>query len=156
MRKRLITAVPRVGPPDADWLDLGSVATVEVTSETKDHLVESALLLSETRGWRAAQPGTQIIRLLFDHPLRVKRISLVFEETENTRTQEFVLRWSSDLGRSFREIVRQQWNFSPPGTVREKENYAVDLFDVTVMELEIVPDKSGGQAQASLASLRLA
>jgi hypothetical protein len=157
MRKRLITAAPQVGPrPDADWLDLGSLATVEVTTETKDHPVECALLLSESRGWRAAQPGTQIIRLLFDHPLRVKRISLVFEETENMRTQEFVLRWSSDFGRSFREIVRQQWNFSAPGTVREKENYAVDLFDVTVMELEIVPDKSGGQAQASLARLRLA
>ena len=133
-----------------------AVATVEVTSETKDHPVESALLLNKSRGWRAAQPRAQIIRLLFDHPLRVKRISLVFEETENTRTQEFVLRWSSDLGRSFREIVRQQWNFSPPGTVREVENYSVDLFDVTVMELEIVPDKSGGRAQASLASLRLA
>ena len=157
MRKRLITAVPQVDPrTDQNWLDLGSLATVEVTSETKDRPVECALLLSESRGWRAAQPGTQIIRLLFDHPLRVKRISLVFEETENTRTQEFVLRWSSDLGRSFREIVRQQWNFSPTGTVQEVENYSVDLFDVTVMELEIVPDKSGGQAQASLASLRLA
>ena len=157
MRKRLITAAPHASPrTEQDWLDLGSVATVEVTSETKDHPIESALLLSETRGWRAAGPGTQIIRLLFDQPLKIKRISLVFEETENTRTQEFVLRWSSDLGRSFREIVRQQWNFSPPGTVREVEDYSVDLLDVTVMELEIVPDKSGGEAQASLESLRLA
>jgi hypothetical protein len=157
MRKRLITAVPQVGPQtNTDWLDLGSLASVEVTSETRDHPVESALLLSDRRGWRAAQAGTQIIRLLFDHPLKVKLISLVFEESQNTRTQEFVLRWSSDLGRSFREIVRQQWNFSPLGTVREVENYSVDLFDVTVMELEIVPDKSGGEARASLESLRLA
>jgi hypothetical protein len=157
MRKRLFMAAPQASPrTDRDWHDLSSVATVEVTSETKDHPVESALLLSETRGWRAARPGTQIIRLLFDHPLKVKRILLVFEETENTRTQEFVLRWSSDLGRSFREIVRQQWNFSPPATVQEVENYSVDLSDLTVMELEIVPDKSGGEARASLASLRLA
>jgi hypothetical protein len=141
---------------DQHWLDLGSVATVEVTSETKDHPVESALLLSETRGWRAAHPGTQIIRLLFDHPLKIKRISLVFEETESTRTQEFVLRWSSDLGHSFREIVRQQWNFSPPGTGQELEDYLVDLSNVTVLELEIVPDKSGGEARASLESLRMA
>jgi hypothetical protein len=157
MRKRLITAVPRVGPrTDHNWLDLGTVATVEVTSETKDHPVESALLLGASSGWRAAQPGTQIIRLLFDHPLKVKRISLVFEETENTRTQEFVLRWSSDSGRSFREIVRQQWNFSPPGTVREVEDYLVDLSNVTAVEFEIVPDKSGGDARASLQSLRMA
>jgi hypothetical protein len=92
----------------------------------------------------------------FDHPLKVKRISLAFEETGNARTQEFVLRWSSDLGRSFREIVRQQWNFSPPGTVQELEDYSVDLADLTVMELEIIPDKSGGEARASLESLRLA
>jgi hypothetical protein len=157
MRKRLITPLPQVGPrTDRHLFDLASVATVEVTSETKDHPVEYALLLNETRGWHAAQPGVQLIRLLFDHPLRVKRISLVFEETENTRTQEFVLRWSPDFGRSFREIVRQQWNFSPPGTTQELEDYGVDLFDVTVMELEIVPDKNGGEARASLESLRLA
>ena len=114
MRKRLITPVPQVGPrTDQRWFDLGSVATVEVTSETKDHPVEYALLLSETHGWRAAHPGAQLIRLLFDHPLRVKRISLVFEETENTRTQEFVLRWSSDLGQSFREVVRRQCRLEP-------------------------------------------
>ena len=59
-------------------------------------------------------------------------------------------------GRSFREIVRQQWNFSPPETVRETEDYTVDLSDVTVLELRILPDKSGGEARASLASLRLA
>src|ERR1700730_2290468 len=39
---------------------------------------------------------------------RLTRISLVFAETETERTQEFVLCWSPDGGRSFREIVRQQ------------------------------------------------
>jgi len=74
MRKRLITAVPQVGPrTDRHWFDLASVATVEVTSETKDHPVESALLLNETRGWRAAQPGAQIIRLLFRSPAKGKK-----------------------------------------------------------------------------------
>jgi hypothetical protein len=54
-----------------------------------------------------------------------------------------------------REIVRQQWNFSPPETIREVEDYTVALTDVTVLELVVVPDKSGGQAHASLESLRL-
>ena len=36
------------------------------------------------------------------------------------------------------------------------EDYTVELPDVTVLELIIVPDKSGGAARASLASLRLA
>jgi hypothetical protein len=80
----------------------------------------------------------------------------VFEDSENIRTQEFVLRWSPDSGHTFREIVRQQWNFSPPDSIWETEDYAVELSGVTVLELIIVPDKSGGAARASLASLRLA
>jgi hypothetical protein len=51
--------------------------------------------------------------------------------------------------------VRQQWNFSPPETERETEDYAVELSDVTAIELNIVPDKSGGEARASLECLRL-
>jgi hypothetical protein len=89
-------------------------------------------------GWRAANTGTQTIRLLFDHPQRLSRISLVFEETETARAQKFVLRCSPDGGRSFREIVRQQWNFSPPDTIREVEEYRVEISDVTVLELVIV------------------
>jgi hypothetical protein len=90
------------------------------------------------------------------NPKKLSRIWLVFEEPEIQRTQEFVLQWSADHGQSFREIVRQQWNFSPPTTVRETEDYRVDLRNVTVLELRILPDRSGGDAHASLASLRLA
>ena len=110
MRKRLIPPTPE------------SAAAVEVTSEEENFPVESALVLEETRGWRAAIPGTQTIRLVFDQPQRLRHISLVFEETETTRTQEFVLRWSPRVGHPFREIVRQQWNFSPPETIREVED----------------------------------
>jgi hypothetical protein len=109
----------------------------------------------ETQGSRAANTGTQTIRLLFDHPQKLGRISLVFEETETARTQEFVLRWSADDGHSFREIVRQQWNFSPPNTIREVEECRVEISDVTVLELVIVPDISRGAARASLKSLRV-
>ena len=155
MRKRFITSTPEtVGPPGEGWLDLECVAVVEVTSEEKDFPAESALVLRETRGWRAANPGTQTIRLVFDQPHKLRQISLVFEEEQALRTQEFVLRWSSG-GRSLREIVRQQWNFSPPATTREIEEYKVELADVTVLELIIVPDISGGMARASLKSLRL-
>src|ERR1039458_8812754 len=114
MRKRLITPSPQDAPfLDEGWLDLDGAAMVEVTSEDKQYPVESALVSGEMRGWRAAGSGSQTLRLIFDKPQRLKRIALVFEETEIERTQEFVLRWSSDGGRSFREIVRQQWNFSP-------------------------------------------
>ncbi len=126
---------------------------VELTSEQKDYPVESAFASGEAQGWRAAEPGPQTIRLIFDQPQRLKQISLVFEET--ARTQEFVLCWSADGGNSFREIVRQQWNFSPPETIREVEEYQVELASVTALELIIVPNVSGGIARASLKSLRL-
>jgi hypothetical protein len=156
MRKRLVTPIPQDVPPlDEGWLDLDGAAVVEFTSEEKEYPVEAALVSGEMRGWRAADSGAQTIRLIFDEPQRLKRIALVFEETETERTQEFVLRWSEDGGRSFREIVRQQWNFSPPKTIREIEEYQVELSDVTVLELVIVPDISRGAARASLRSLRL-
>jgi hypothetical protein len=79
----------------------------------------------------------------------------VFEENETARTQEFVLRWSPDGGSSDKEIVRQQWTFSPPGSIREVEEYQVQLSAVTVLELTINPNISGGGARASLQNLRL-
>ena len=156
MRKRLITPTSRDAPRrDEGWLDLDHAASVEVTSEQKDYEIDAALVSGETQGWRAANTGTQTIRLLFDQPQSLRRISLVFEETETERTQEFVLRWSADSGHSFQEIVRQQWNFSPLNTIREVEEYHVGLSDVTVLELVIVPDISRGAARASLKSLRV-
>jgi hypothetical protein len=79
----------------------------------------------------------------------------VFEENETSRTQEFVLRWSPDGGNSVKEIVRQQWNFSPPKSICEVEEFQVALSSVTVLELVIKPDISGGVARASLKNLRL-
>jgi hypothetical protein len=157
MRKRLISPIPHDRVPfDNGALDLANLATVEITSEDQAYPIECALLLPDRRGWRAAEPGPQVIRLLFDQPQKLTPIRLDFEETEIPRTQEFVLRWSADGGQSFREIVRQQWNFSSPGTVRETEDYTVELCDVTVLELRILPDQAGGNAWASLANLRLA
>ena len=157
MRKRQISPTPPSVPPSGQaWLDVEHTALVEVTSEEDGYPIEFALQETENRGWRAAKPGAQTIRLIFDEPQTLRRIWLIFENSENVRTQEFVLRWSSDNGNSFREIVRQQWNFSPPDSIREAEDYAVELSAVTALELIIVPDKSGGAARASLASLRVA
>jgi len=156
MRKRLITPTPEtVRSRREGWLDVERAAIVEITSEDKDYPVESAFASGEAQGWRAVDAGTQTIRLVFDQPQKLKRISVVFEEKEIARTQESVLRWSADGGNSFREIVRQQWNFSPPETIREVEEYQVELVSVTVLELIIVPNVSGGSARASLKSLRL-
>jgi hypothetical protein len=156
MRKRLITPTPEsIRTRGESWLDVEGQAVVEVTSEDKNYPVESAFVSGDAQGWRAAAPGSQTIRLVFDHPQRLRCISLVFEESETARTQEFVLRWSPDGGNSVKEIVRQQWNFSPPDSVREVEEYQVELSAVTILELIINPNISGGVARASLKNLRL-
>ena len=157
MRKRIITpGQPETASPDQGWLNVESIAEVEITSEDVAHPIESALLPGGTSGWRAAGPGKQTVRLLFTHPQRLRRIWLKFVETSADRTQEYVLRWSPDGGQSFLEIVRQQWNFSPQGATSETEDHLVELPAVTVLELSIIPDTSGGTTVASLAQLRLA
>jgi hypothetical protein len=157
MRKRLIGPGPgEVSAVEPGWLDLERLAQVEITSEDADHPIESALIPGTGSGWRAAQPGEQTIRLRFDEPLKLKLIRLVFQEDAQERTQEFFLHWSPDGGQSYREIVRQQYNFSLPEASREVEDYEVELDGVTALELKIVPDISGGSTRASLAQLRLA
>ena len=142
--------------PPGDWLNVEELAEVEITSEDTAYPIESALVSGENMGWRAARPGKQTIRLLFGPPQRLRRVWLNFVETRIGRTQEYVVRWSPDGGQSFREIVRQQWNFSPDGATSQTEDHHVDLPAVTVLELSIIPDTSGGTALASLAKLRLA
>ena len=156
MRKRIIDSSQDTASPDRGWLNVEGIAEVEVTSEDTAHPIESALLPGPASGWRAAGPGKQTIRLLFSQPQPLRRIWLNFVEPSTERTQEYVLRWSADGGQSFREIVRQQWNFSPHGAPSETEVHHVDLAAVTVLELSINPDTSGGNAVASLTKLRLA
>ena len=157
MLKRIIGRETQdVSSDSQQWLNLDALAQVEVTSEDAAHPIESGLLPGTESGWRAAEPGPQTVRLMFDQPQRIKRMHLEFHEPQLERTQQFVLRWSSNRGQSYREIVRQQYNFSPPTTTDEREDYPVDLDDVTTLELSIVPDISGGPARASLAQFRLA
>lgn len=156
MRKRVIGPSERIAPPNADWLPLEELAEVEITSEKTAHPIEAALVAGAGPGWKAEVPGRQTIRLLFADPQPVKRIWLRFEERDAERTQEYVVRWSPDRGQSYRDVVRQQWNFSPRGATVETEDHLVELPAVTILELSITPDTSGGTAVASLDQLRLA
>ena len=157
MRKRIVNSVPQQNvDSDHKWLDIEKLAVVEVTSEDNEFPIESALLPGKVSGWRASDPGEQIIRLLFDNPQRLQWIRLNFEELEIERTQEHVLRWSPDGGQSYQEIIRQQWNFSPEGATSEVEDYQVELPAVTILELNINPGISEKNAFASIEELRLA
>lgn len=157
VRKKIVDlARESASTASQNWLDLERLSHVEVTSESAERPIESALIPGAGPGWRAEQPGEQAIRIIFDQPHGLRRIFLVFHEEEQPRTQEFVLRWLRDGEKRFRDILRQQYTFGPPDTTREVEDYGVELDGVRALELRIVPDISGGGACATLAQLRLA
>ena len=156
MQKRVFGTVRQEGVAVGPWLDLDGLARVELTSEDAAHPIEAALLGGDASGWRAAEPGEQSIRLFFHEPQRLSRIWLRFVEVEASRTQEFTLRWSSDGGRSYKDIVRQQYTFSPAGATSEVEELRIELVGVSALELTIIPDQGHGEACASLAEWRVA
>jgi hypothetical protein len=81
---------------------------------------------------------------------------LQFNESDVVRTQEFTVRWSGRPDEPLKEVVRQQWNFSPHGSEIESEDYQVDLKTVSILELTIDPDLGASEAVATLADWRLA
>lgn len=145
-----------VAPPveEAEWRDLTAAVEVELTSEDPAWPIERALLPEGPGGWRASAPGPQRIRLVWPAPISIRRIRLVFEEHTQARTQEFVLRASTRDGD--REIVRQQFTFSPPGTTLEREDYVTNVEGVSGLELAIVPGIGSGDAIATLQQWRIA
>lgn len=159
MRKSIVSPAPVAATPIPDlWRDLERIARVEITSEDEAFPIEHALGKTESTGWRASGTGPQIIRLHFDEPITIHRIHLHFVEKSTERSQEFAIFAGS--GSELREVVRQQFAFSPGGSTEETEDYTVSLNGVTIMELKIDPDRSHDPKQsqnyASLQSLRLA
>lgn len=156
MRKQINnSAQPWISTAEPNWLDLEQLIQLELTSEKDTHPIEAAYTTNESEGWRAGKPGKQTIRLIFKEPHPIKRIRLVFQETEQARIQEYLLSWLSADGLSYQEIVRQQYNFNPSTTVQQVEDYTVDLNAVKVLDLTINPDISNPGAYASLAHLQL-
>ena len=126
---------------------------MELTSEDPEWPIEHALQDHETGGWRAAAAGAQTISLVWREPIPIKRIRLVYEEQSRARTQEFTLRALTSDGQ--REIVRQQFTFSPPGTTLECEEYSTNLDAVSRLELSIIPAIDGGDGVATLKEWRI-
>ena len=139
--------------PEEGWLDLSQCAAFEVTSEESGSPLDNALSPDEKK-WIAATPGEQTIRITFDEPQNISKIFLLFEETANARSQEFALSWQQVGQPGWQEIVRQQFNFSPPGTTVERETFTVSLQRASALELVIKPERSGG-GHASLTQLRI-
>jgi hypothetical protein len=159
MRKSIVSPSAVAATPISDlWRDLERIARVEISSEDEQFPIEQALGKKETTGWRAAGTGPQLIRLHFDEPLNIKRLRLHFVDKAAERSQEFAV--YAGAGTEVKEVVRQQWSFSPYGSTEEIEDYTVNLSGITTLEVRIDPDRSHdpeqSQAYASLQSLKIA
>ena len=158
LRKQIIRAPASTPAPTPGEIDIAAVATVLVTSEAPEHPVDHAFDAHRGPGgsrWVAGEPGEQTLILAFDAPQTIRRVALEVEEPEVARTQELQLAVSTDGGRTYRELLRQEYNFSPPGTTFEREDWAVPAEGVTHLRLVIRPDKGGKPCRATITSLIL-
>jgi hypothetical protein len=158
LRKHLLTAPPPAEASPSDEKAIAAIATVWVTSEAADAPID--YVFDQRRGpggsrWVAAEPGEQRLILAFDTPQTLHTISLEVEEAEVSRTQVLHLSVSCDGGRTYRELRRQEYTFSPPGTTFEREVWAVTVEDATHLQLVITPDKGGAPCRATLTSLAI-
>jgi len=145
-------------PPGPGEIDVAAAATVLVTSEDPAHPVEN--VFDGRRGpgascWVAGTDGEQTLVLAFDAPASLNRVVLEVEETAVARRQELLLSVSCDGGHTYREVLRQEYNFSPPGTTFEREEWVVRADGVTHLRLSIKPDKGGKPCRARITSLAL-
>jgi hypothetical protein len=158
MLRKQILHTGSVKPAYHDGISIQDVATVFVTSEAVDHPVDHICDGHHGRGatrWIAGEPGEQVIVLAFDSPQDLHKVSLEIEEPNVSRTQELTLALSFDGGQTYREVLRQEYNFSPPGTTFERETWVVPARAVTHLRLCIKPDKSNHPAYATITSLVL-
>ena len=155
-RRRFEQIAPNRTDPGPKWLDMRALARVHASSEDPQHPIGRALSPLHGGGWRAASPGPQVIELRFRERRDLTHIRLVFDEEREARTQQFTITWSARRGEMHGEVVRQQFNFSPAGAVREIEDYTVALRAVETVRIHITPDISGGSAHASLTQCQLA
>jgi hypothetical protein len=158
MRKQILKSNSAKSAPAPGELDVAAVATVLVTSESALNPIENAF--DDRRGpggsrWVADTPGEQTVILAFDTPQTIRQVNLEVEEATVSRTQEIQLSISRDGGESYRELLRQEFNFAPSGTTFEREEWDVAAEAVTHLRLCIKPDKGGSNCHATLISLSI-
>src|SRR5580700_9599887 len=139
-------------------VDIAGGATIAYSSEDPAHPVEHMLDGQSGPGatrWMSARPDTiEHIVIEFDRPQTISRLVYEVEETRRERTQEVRVEASEDGGRSYRQIVVQEYNFSPRGATYQREEQRFNLRQVNHLRLTIVPNKSGS-GTATLTALRL-
>ena len=158
LRKRPLEADAAASGRAANEIDIVSRATVSYSSEDPAHPVEHLLDGQSGPGatrWMSARADTiEHIVLEFDRPQTISRLVYEVEEARRERTQEVRVEVSEDGARTYRQILVQEYNFSPRGATYQREEQRLDLDRVTHLRLTIVPNKNGS-GTATLTALRL-
>jgi hypothetical protein len=142
----------------ADEVDIASCAAIAYSSEDPAHPVEH--LLDGVSGpgatrWMSARPDEiEQIVVEFDHPQTISQLEYEVEEAIRERTQEVRVEVSEDGGRTYRQLLVQEYTFSPRGATYQREEQRLDLHQVSHLRLTIVPNKNGS-GTATLTALRL-
>jgi hypothetical protein len=158
IRKHLISEQSPVSIEKPGEIDIARDAQLAYSPEDPEHPLEH---LIDGRGgrcgtyWASARPNTtERIVVEFDHPQRIARLIYEVEECGQERTQELRAEVSTDRGSTYRQVLAQDYTFSPHGATFQHEDLRLELGSITHLRLTIVPNK-GGSGVATLTSLRL-
>jgi hypothetical protein len=158
LRKRQFEPAGAKGARAEGEIDIANCATVAYSSENPAHPVEHMLDGSwgsgATRWISAGSDVTQQIVVEFDEPQTISRLIYDVEETMRERTQEVRVEVSEDGGRAYRQVLVQEYTFSPAGATYQHEEQRLNLHQASHLRLTIVPNKNGS-GTATLTSLRL-
>jgi len=158
LRKRLLEAEPTTSAGTDNEIDIVGCATIAYSSEDPAHPIEHAFDGRDGPGvtrWISARPDTvERIIVEFDEPQPISRLVYEVEEAVRERTQEVSVEVSENGGRTYRQILIQEYNFSPRGATYQREELRFNLLQARRLRLTIVPNKNGS-GTATLTTLRL-
>jgi F5/8 type C domain len=158
IRKRLMSERSLRTPQSVGEIDIPSRATFAYSSEDPahpvEHLIDGHCGQGSTHWASARTNASEQIMLEFDLPQQISRLVYEVEECRRERTQEVRVEVSSNQGRSYRQVLVQEYTFSPQGATFQHEELVLNLPAITNLRLTIVPNKSGSGI-ATLSSLRL-
>jgi F5/8 type C domain len=143
LRKRPLEQRRPTSARAAGEIDIAGCATIAYSSEDPAHPVEHMLDGRSGPGatrWVSAHPDVvEHIFIEFDRPQPVSRLLYEVEETLRERTQEVRVDVSEDGSQSYRQILVQEYNFSPRGATYQREEQRFDLRQVTHLGLSSCP-----------------
>jgi F5/8 type C domain-containing protein len=158
LRKRQLESGWATGARAEGEIDIANCATIAYSSENPAHPVEHLLDghggTGATRWISARSDVTEQIVVEFDEPQTISRLVYEVEETMRERTQEVRVEVSGDEGRTYRQVLVQEYTFSPAGATYQREEQRLNLHQASHLRLTIAPNKSGF-GTATLTSLRL-